>query len=506
MLENAFYQSLIYRSIYAFIQIINKSFLARSVERFAKIITDSKTASFFRFIASRLFYPDGALFYRVFEKLNKKSMSFRDKAFIFLKESMIFRVLTYSKSFQVISHLLVPGAALYAFIDEVGRDFLAGFSLFNLWDEIYLLICAFYVFVRWFFFRRYKPLHCTPVGIPLVFLIATAFYLLVKNTTYPQLGIDGFRVVAQYVLWFFIMNSYLTDDKKAYTVTKLLVYLGGAMGIHGILQYIMKVPTPRHWTDAAEGNTATRVFSIVESPNILGSVFTLLIPICLALVLQRKRKFSDRLVFFVLLGTMGLSLILTLSRGAWLGAAFALFIFCLSINPRWLILLAAGGSTALFIPAVSSRIQYMLSPQYLINSLTSGRLMRYQKGWELFLQNKEMGVGLGHFGGAVAMNNKHLIPDTFYMDNFWLKTAVEMGIMGIIAYGAVIAALVIWSIRSIKHCKDYDTRLIAAGGFAGLCGVLLHNLIENIFEVPYMVVYFWIIASLVLYFGLRKRA
>ena len=67
------------------------------------------------------------------------------------------------------------------------------------------------------------------------------------------------------------------------------------------------------------GSTGTRVFSIVESPNILGSIFILIIPLCLGLVLQKKRKFNDRALFFVLLGAMGLSLVLTLSRGAWLG-------------------------------------------------------------------------------------------------------------------------------------------------------------------------------------------
>ena len=115
-----------------------------------------------------------------------------------------------------------------------------------------------------------------------------------------------------------------------------------------------------------------------------------------------------------------------------------------------------------------------------------------------------MGVGLGHFGGAVAMNNKDLIPDTFYMDNYWLKTMVEMGSIGIAAFGVLILVLIIWSVRSIKHSRGYSTKLIVSGGFAGLCGVIVHNLVENVFEVPYMVVYFWVIASIVLYFGFRQ--
>jgi cell division protein FtsW (lipid II flippase) len=80
-----------------------------------------------------------------------------------------------------------------------------------------------------------------------------------------------------------------------------------------------------------------------------------------------------------------------------------------------------------------------------------------------------------------------------------------MGIWGVAAYAVLIAFLVFWSIRAIKQSKDYDTRLIAAGGFAGLCGVLFHNLSENVFEVPYMVTYFWTIAALIFYFGFRSK-
>ena len=207
---------------------------------------------------------------------------------------------------------------------------------------------------------------------------------------------------------------------------------------------------------------------------------------------------------FVLLGAMGLSLVLTLSRGAWFGAAIAMFIFCLAVNPRWLFILGEGG-VMLFVPSVMSRITYMLSPQYKVNSMTGGRLLRYQTGWDMFMQNKLKGVGLGHFGGAVAMNNINLVPDTFYMDNYWLKTAVEMGIIGVAAFAVLIFVLVFWSIRAVKQSEDYDTRLVTAGGFAGLCGVIFHNLMENVFEVQYMVAYFWVIAALVFYFGIRRK-
>ena len=505
MLELWFMESLTYRFTLAFLEIIKQSFIGRLVERTGEIIVNSKVSSCLRFIATRAFKPESSFFYRLLESINKKSAGFRGRMLVILKESRIYALLSNSKAFFLINLFLIPMVAFYPFIDEIGRDLLGWFSLFGLWDEAYLLISVIYVFMVWFFDKREKTLVSTPVGSPMLLLMAVSLFLCFRYSTFPQLGFEGFRLVAQYMAWFFVLNSFLSDDKKAYLVTRLLVYAGGIMGIHGLIQFILRVPTPAHWTDFAEGSTATRVFSVVESPNILGSIFILMIPLCLALVLQRGRGFTDRLVFFVLLGAMSLSLVLTLSRGAWVGAALAMFIFCFAINPRWLFLLGAGGGAMLLFPPVMDRITYMLSPQYRINSMTGGRLLRYQIGWDLFMQRKWTGVGLGHFGGAVAMNNRRLVPDTFYMDNFWLKTAVEMGIWGVAAYAVLIAFLVFWSIRAIKQSKDYDTRLIAAGGFAGLCGVLFHNLSENVFEVPYMVTYFWTIAALIFYFGFRSK-
>lgn len=505
MLELWFKNSLTYRFVMAFLDIISRSFTGRLVERIGTILVNSRIAGCLKYIATRPYKPEKSLFWRLRESINKRSTSFRERMYDLLKKSRVYALLSGSKVFFLIDMLLIPMVAFYPFIDELGRKYLSWFSLIGLWDEAYLVIAALYVFLRWFFAKREGPAASTPAGAPILLLMAVSVYIYLMNSTYPQLGFEGLRVVIQYLFWFFILNSYLTDDKKAYLVIRLLVYAGGIMGIHGIIQYILKVPTPSSWTDIAEGTSGTRVFSIVESPNVLGSIFILMIPLCLALVLQRERKFNDKLVFFVLLGAMGLSLILTLSRGAWFGAAVALALFCLAINPRWLFLLGVCGGAALMVPSVWNRIEYLLSPQYKISSMTGGRLLRYQRGMDIFLRNKWTGVGLGHFGGAVAMNNKNLIPDTFYMDNYWLKTAVEMGIWGVAAFAVLIIILIFWSIRAVKQSENYDTQLVTAGGFAGLCGVIVHNFGENIFEVPYMVAYFWVIAALVFYFGFSRN-
>ena len=62
--------------------------------------------------------------------------------------------------------------------------------------------------------------------------------------------------------------------------------------------------------------------------------------------------------------------------------------------------------------------------------------------------------------------------------------------------------------RTAKCRKTEENPMypLVAGMFSGLMGVLVHCYFENIFEEPYMMVYFWTIAAMIVYAGfLRER-
>ena len=163
----------------------------------------------------------------------------------------------------------------------------------------------------------------------------------------------------------------------------------------------------------------------------------------------------------------------------------------------------AGVGALLAIPSIANRITYLFTADYLAASRRAGRVIRWSKGLKLLQEsNPVLGFGLGRFGGAVAMQNK-VIEETkdfsyFYMDNYYLKTLVEMGYLGLAFFILLLFGLVLWSLRSIGrtgYTKGDRTRVLAVSMFAGMCGVLVHCYFENIFEVPYMMAYFWSMAA-----------
>ena len=127
-------------------------------------------------------------------------------------------------------------------------------------------------------------------------------------------------------------------------------------------------------------------------------------------------------------------------------------------------------------------------------------------------RGKATGVGLGMFGGAVAMQN-HVIDhqEYFYVDNYYLKLMIEMGYTGLAAFLISVLGFLANGCRALyrtaQQKKQGLSRLfpLCAGIFAGLCGVFVHCGFENIFEEPYMMAYFWSLAGLLMWAGFLRE-
>ncbi|MDD4297717.1 MAG: O-antigen ligase family protein, partial [Ruminiclostridium sp.] len=153
--------------------------------------------------------------------------------------------------------------------------------------------------------------------------------------------------------------------------------------------------------------------------------------------------------------------------------------------------------TVVFVPSISNRILYLLSSDYIESSSTGGRVFRTITGYNLFMDNFWLGMGHGQFGGAVALNHK--LNKTFSMDNYYMKTAVEMGVFGITAFLMLMYSTIAWCARAISKIKDNAQKDWVRGIVAGLSGVIMYNLFENMFEIPLISSYFWLLAGVVMF-------
>jgi putative inorganic carbon (HCO3(-)) transporter len=179
-------------------------------------------------------------------------------------------------------------------------------------------------------------------------------------------------------------------------------------------------------------------------------------------------------------------LVLTRSRGGWMGAAAAVFVilvhrwrYLLGVIPAalgWLGFLAWRGKVGMLLDWFSS----------------TGAVSGWDKRAEIWSRALYMiqdfpftGIGAGTFGKVVnTLYPLFLVradPETIHAHNLLLQVAVDLGIPGLIAFTSVLL-LTFWSAwDSADSCVDsghLPLAPVAWAGLASLVGMLVHGMVD----------------------------
>lgn len=397
--------------------------------------------------------------------------------------------------------------AMYLPLDVLIRALPLPSVIPSLWDDAFLLFGLGYCLLRPLVLKERTRPRITAVDAVLLLFFCVGVFLVGVNSPSLSIAVSGLRAVIEYMVWFFVLTRLLEDEGDVHAFLLSLVLLGTAIGLHGVYQYVVGVEIPATWVAAAEVGVRTRAFSIVGSPNILGDLMVLLAPLAAALAYGAKKNFT-RLFYWGCVVVMGLCCLVTFSRGAWVGFAVAVLVFALLRDRRLLLVMLALGGVALCIPEIYHRVAFIFTPEFVDANTRGGRAGRWAIGLDLLYNKADpwLGFGLGRFGGAVAMQNQ-VVPGLqyFYMDNYYMKTLVEMGYVGLGGYLLTLASTFLSGIRAFARTKAGPLRDATVGIIAAMAGVLAHCFFENIFEVPYMMAYFWAMAGVMVWIGFLHK-
>lgn len=388
--------------------------------------------------------------------------------------------------------LFVLGA--YPFIDFGLRLGGNPGGLTGTWDELCLLLGLSFIAAR-VVYKGLESYRRSEVHLPLFIYFGVFLFLFFIRSPETAVGVEGVRVYLEYALWFFVGLNLPDTYRQVKSFTAFFVFVCTLIALYGIGQYIAGVPVPESWLDQAEAGVRTRAFSIIGSPNVLGSLLALALPMGVAGFYAARSRLS-RTGYAVASAAMAVCLVVTFSRGAWLAAFSGLALFAALARPR---LLWGLGAAVLLAPVVSpgiaGRLLYLFSAGYLASSQRSGRIARWQAAFDKLQLHPLTGEGFGRFGGAVATR---AIPGSFYVDNFYLKTAAEGGLLAVMTLLWVLFSAWRAGYRAVTVLSQPAAKMLAAAFLGGLTAVLLHNVVENIFETPLMSTLFWLVLGLLL--------
>lgn len=347
---------------------------------------------------------------------------------------------------------------------------------------------------------RSRPL--LRVNLPLALYLAFAALSLVVARDVTLSLFEVFLLSQMFLLYIYIASTVRTRQDVVFIVTMLftglvleslimigLGYVGQSFSVAGISGRI----------DVARGATEqfSRTAGTIGSPNTAASYLMFLLTPALSVLitpLGRGYKWLAALAF----GLGGMSLILTLSRGAWIAFALSVTILCVSAWRRgWLprtvpfiLVVVVALASLLFYSAISARLLgYDLGSAY-------SRVPLMKLAFRMIEDNPVLGVGANNFGLATK---EYITPELrgeflWAAHNKYLLVWAEIGTGGVLAF---IWFLLTTARQGWQGWKVSDRFLspLALGFMAAVVGQMAHMFVDVFHSRP-QVQLLWLIAGL----------
>jgi len=334
---------------------------------------------------------------------------------------------------------------------------------------------------------------------------------------------EGLLTLANYALLFFIVHNYF--DSKQTKQTWLNCLMGSAL-IVSLLSIFQRfgliiAVTP----DAFD----SRSFATFGNPLYLGAFLTLSIPLAASYLLikieEENESESNFLlsgwfwIITILIALQTIALLTTFSRGAWLGLCIGFIVFVLlsrkniisyyrQLVPSLAVILII---TSLIFGLISlstnsHRINSSISKRALstfeITEGTSGnRLYIWKMSLPMISGKPFFGYGLDSYGIVFQKFRppdwykkitEQAVPDKAHND--LLQLAVDQGISGLIAYFALIVALLFTLISGTRKSKNTFERIFLIGIISATMAYLVQ--LQFSFSVISVAPLFWMLAGI----------
>lgn len=306
------------------------------------------------------------------------------------------------------------------------------------------------------------------------------------------------EVLALYVL---VANEMTGRWKRA--LVAVLLGTGTLAAVHGIFQFLFQVG-PEEFILFGRFMRAHGTF---EQPNpyagYLGLTLSLAIGLVFAVIVPMGRRVSSWWLIWAggSGALMATALVMSWSRGAWLGIAAGIGVMLVAVAARsgraamlgavFAVLLAyllLTGGVSLLPPSILQRFSDFMP--YLgvadvrgveitdANFAVLERMAHWQSAIQMWTDRPWLGVGIGNYEVVYARYALPLWPAALgHAHNYYLNIGAEAGIIGLISYLILWGAALLQSWKAVRRARDWNW-----GVALGVLGVIVHLSIHNLFD------------------------
>jgi O-antigen ligase len=354
----------------------------------------------------------------------------------------------------------------------------------------------------------------TPLTIPVMVFIALALASFTAGLAYAPLTANVARhfaeIVLSIVLYFLITDS-VRDSDRLRAIVRMIIIGGSIAASLAIVLYLLSPSTSIDLLSRLkvfgypEGQGVLRFINDDPSlpqratgtsidPNALGGLLIMTLTLG-APQLFGKQPVLPRFWLFLGLGAMSLALLLSFSRGSFLGTGAALLVLGGLRYRKLLVIMLVALAAILILPQTQAYVTHFFQGVQGQDLATQMRYGEYSDALKLIQRYPVLGVG---FTGSPDL-------DTYLsVASVYLLIAGEMGLVGLAAFLILMLTLFVSAWRTRRAASNRsDVGAIWWGLHAALIGALVGGIFDHYFfnlDFHHSVTLFW------LYIGLAAVA
>lgn len=295
--------------------------------------------------------------------------------------------------------------------------------------------------------------------------------------------------------YFVIVNA--INTKRKFHIAMVIFLAGGVIvSLYGIYQYLNPAKYSGVWVDTEMfEDIGFRVYSTFANPNVLGEYLLLVIPFAGAYVITEK-TWIRKIVALIAVGIMMLCLLMTYSRGCYLGILVAMAIFFVMLDKRF-ILLGIVGLVLLPIVMPETIINRFMSIGDMKDSSTSYRVNIWLGTINMLKDYWMCGTG----PGIEAYNQVYPLYSYSgisapHSHNLYLQIMCDSGIVGISTFIAILYKFYKTAFSSVVLEKIKENKMFIIASISAISAFAVQSMTDYTFYNNRVLLIFWMILAL----------